>query len=102
MLRLCLLVLVLLAACCPVPLAPSAEQVTAFRAEVAGVSPELSALHVRSAQAAPLTLIIQPGVLHSSTGQNLPLTAFAPGDSVYVQATFNGDDVYATQVRRLE
>ncbi len=100
MLRLCLLLL--LAACCPAPLTPSAEQVTAFRAEVAGVSPELSALHVRSAQAAPLMLIIQPGVLHSSTGQKLPLTALAPGDSVYVQATFVGDDVYATQVRRLE
>ena len=99
-LRLCLLLL--LAACCPVPLAPSAEQVTAFRAEVAGVSPELSALYVKSAQAAPLTLIVEPGVLRSSTGQNLPLTAFAPGDSVYVQATFAGDDVYATQVRRLE
>ena len=99
-LRFCLLLL--LVGCCPAPLAPTAEQITAFRAEVAGVSPELSALHVRSAQAAALTLIVEPGVLRSSTGRNLLLTAFAPGDSVYVQATFVGDDVYATQVRRLE
>lgn len=97
-----MLLLLSVSACCPAPSASLVEGAAAFRAEVAGVSPGLSALHVKSAQAAPLTLIVRDGVLRSSTGRNLPLAALAPGDVVYVRASFAGDDLYATEVRRLE
>ena len=86
------------AACCPAPLQ---EQATAFRAEVAGVSPDLSALHL-SGQATPLTVIVEDGVLRSSTGRSLPLTALEPGEVVYVQGTLVDGELRATQVRRLE
>ena len=61
----------------------------------------MSALHL-SWQAAPLTLILEDGVLRSSTGHSLPLTALEPGDTVYVQGTLTDGELRATQVRRLE
>ncbi len=93
-----LLLVVLLAACCPAPLQ---RQATAFRAEVAGISLDASALHLKS-ESAPLTLVLENGVLRSSTGQSLPLAALEPGDFVYVQGTLTAGDLRATQVRRLE
>ncbi len=94
-----MLLLGALAACCPAPLQ---EQATAFRAVVAGVSPSMSALHLKSVQKAPLTLVVEAGTLRSRTGQSLPLAAFVPGDIVYVQGVFINNDLYATEVRQLE
>lgn len=94
------LLVALLSACCPVPLQ---GQATAFRAEVAGVSPDVSALHLKGPQNARLlTLVLTKGVLRSSTGGNLPLSSLHPGDDVYVQGTLRDGDLVATRVRRLE
>lgn len=91
----------LLAACCPVPVL---QQATAFRAVVSGTSPQEAALHLkRSANAPLLSITVKDGVLRSSSGQRLALTAFRAGDSVYVQGTLSAaGDLRATEVRRLE
>lgn len=95
------MVVLLLTACCPVPLQ---QRPTAFRAAVSGVSPGEAMLHLkRSADAPLLSVTVADGVLRSSRGQRLSLTAFEAGDSVYVQGTLNAaGDLYATEVRRLE
>ena len=95
------IVVLLPAACCPVPLQ---HQPTAFRAVVSGISPGEAALHLKRSVDAPLfTVTVQGEVLRSSSGQRLPLTAFRAGDSVYIQGTLStAGDLYATEVRRLE
>jgi hypothetical protein len=91
----------LLAACCPVPLQ---QQSTAFRAVVSGISPDEAMLHLkRTANAPLLSVTVTDGVLRSSSGERLSLTAFGVGDSVYVQGSLNvAGDLRATVVRRLE
>ena len=94
------LFLLVLAACCPAPLAP---QPTAFRATVSGTSPELRVLHLKRQPGAPLlTLELSEGVLRSTTGAPLTVAALSAGDSVYVQGVLEGGVLQATEVRRLE
>ena len=94
-----LLLLVVLVACCPAPLR---QQAVAFRAAVVGVSPGVSALHLKSRDMSLLTLTVKDGVVRSSTGQNIPLPSLNAGDHVYVQGTLSGGDLNATEVRRLD
>lgn len=92
--------LVVLAACCPAPLA---AQPTAFRATVSGVSPEFAALHLQRQPGAPLlTLELPEGVLQSAAGTPLELGTLSTGDSVYVRGVYQGGEVQATEVRRLD
>lgn len=92
--------LVILAACCPVPLA---ARPTAFRATVSGVSPEFAALHLQRQPGAPLlTLELPEGVLRSAAGAPLELGALNAGDSVYVRGVQQGGVVQVAEVRRLD
>lgn len=93
------LLLVVLVACCPAPLR---QQAVAFRAAVVGVSPGVSALHLKSHDMPLLTLTVKDGVVRSSTGQYIPLPSLNAGDNVYVQGTLSGGDLNATEVRRLD
>lgn len=90
----------LLAACCP---AVGVNQPTAFRAEVVGISPSVSALQLQPRQDAPLLSLQVGGArLEAADGTPLPLEAFGAGDSVYVRGTVTAGEVRAAEVRRIE
>ena len=92
--------LLALAACCPAPLA---EQPTAFRGVVVGVSAEVSTLHLERTPGTPLlTFVVPENGLHAGTGETLPLTALRAGDAVYVQGVLRDGELHAAEVRRLE
>ncbi len=93
-----LLVALLLAACCPAPLA---EQPTAFRGVVVGVSPDVSALHLRTPGAPLLTLSVPEGI-QTGTGETVPLGALRAGDTVYIRGVLRSGELQVSEVRRLE
>lgn len=86
-----------LAACCPAPLA---DQPTAFRGVVVGVSPD-STLHLERPGAPLLSFVVPKGV-QTATGEQVPLTALQAGDTVYVQGTLRNGELQTAEVRRLE
>ncbi len=94
-----LLLIVVLVACCPAPLR---QQAVAFRAAVVGVSPGVAALHLKSRGVPLLTLTVKDEVVRSSTGQTIALSSLNAGDYVYVQGTLSGGDLHASEVRRLD
>ncbi len=95
-----LLLSVLLAACCPAPLA---QQSTAFRGVVVGVSPEVSTLHLERTPGTPLlSLVVPEDGVRTGTGETLPLTALQAGDTVYVQGMLRNGELQVSEVRRLE
>lgn len=86
-------------ACCPVPLQAAP---TAFRANIVGISPELSALHLATPDQPLMTVVVTAGALRSSTGDQVALTAFRAGDAVYVQGSLQNGELSAAEVRQLE
>ena len=91
--------LLVLAACCPAPLA---AQPTAFRGVVVGVSPE-GALHLEQRPGTPLlTLVVPENGVHAATGEQLPLTALQAGDTVYVQGRVRNGEVQVAEVQKIK
>ncbi len=91
--------LLALVACCPPALQATP---TAFRAVVLGSTPAGAILQLQRDANAPLLSVPTSAVaLEDADGAPVELSAFQPGDSVYLTGTMSGSGIVATQIQRM-